>query len=54
MEINVSSGSGQGNIIEPLAAVPLNDELQEARASVAKAEADVLLMVTKKVAGFNK
>ncbi|XVF53264.1 hypothetical protein PTKIN_Ptkin05aG0085400 [Pterospermum kingtungense] len=45
----LSSGSGQGNIIEPLAAVPLNDELQQARASVAKAEAGVLLMVTEKI-----
>ncbi|KAB2001017.1 hypothetical protein ES319_D12G271200v1 [Gossypium barbadense] len=41
--------SGSGSIIEPLAAVPLNDELQQARALVAKAEADVLLMVTEKI-----
>ncbi|XVE64523.1 hypothetical protein DITRI_Ditri07aG0107300 [Diplodiscus trichospermus] len=45
----LSSGSGLGNIIEPLAAVPLNDELQQARALAAKAEADVLLMVTEKI-----
>ncbi|KAL4346278.1 hypothetical protein GQ457_17G023040 [Hibiscus cannabinus] len=41
--------SGSGSIIEPFAAVPLNDELQQARASVAKAEADVLSMVTEKI-----
>ncbi|XVF10219.1 hypothetical protein REPUB_Repub07fG0163800 [Reevesia pubescens] len=45
----LSSGSGLGSIIEPVAAVPLNDELQQARALVAKAEADVLLMVTEKI-----
>ncbi|KAF8008329.1 hypothetical protein BT93_K2108 [Corymbia citriodora subsp. variegata] len=45
----ISSGSGNGNIIEPLAAVPLNDELQRARGLVAKAEEDVLLMLTKKM-----
>lgn len=43
------SGSGMGSIIEPLPAVALNDELQQARASVAKAEADVLFKITKKV-----
>ncbi|KAJ6887646.1 hypothetical protein NC652_028799 [Populus alba x Populus x berolinensis] len=43
------SDSGTGRIIEPLSAVPLNDELQQARASVAKAEADVLLMLTEKI-----
>ncbi|KAK2972814.1 hypothetical protein RJ640_028342 [Escallonia rubra] len=36
----LSSGSGAGSIVEPLSAVPLNDELQQARASVANAEAD--------------
>ncbi|XP_039022681.1 endonuclease MutS2 isoform X2 [Hibiscus syriacus] len=41
--------SGSGSIIEPFAAVPLNDELQQARALVAKAEADVLSMVTEKI-----
>ncbi|XP_052200687.1 uncharacterized protein LOC127807095 isoform X2 [Diospyros lotus] len=45
----LSSGSGGGNIVEPLSAVPLNDELQQAKASVAKAEADVLLKITEKV-----
>ncbi|KAE8661984.1 hypothetical protein F3Y22_tig00113721pilonHSYRG00041 [Hibiscus syriacus] len=46
-----SSGlaDGSGSIIEPFAAVPLNDELQQARALVAKAETDVLLMVTEKI-----
>ena len=43
------SGSGVGSIIEPLSAIPLNDELQQARALVAKAEADVLLKLTEKV-----
>ncbi|XP_061339173.1 uncharacterized protein LOC133285881 isoform X2 [Gastrolobium bilobum] len=45
----LSSGSGLGSTIEPLSAVPLNDELQRARTSVAKAEADVLLTLTKKM-----
>nr|POE52245.1 endonuclease muts2 [Quercus suber] len=43
------SGSGRGSIVEPLSAVPLNDELQQARASMAKAEADVLSMLTEKM-----
>ncbi|XP_031095378.1 uncharacterized protein LOC115999664 isoform X3 [Ipomoea triloba] len=43
------SSSGMGSIIEPLPAVALNDELQQARASVAKAEADVLFKITKKM-----
>ena len=43
------SGSGVGSLLEPLSAVPLNDELQQARALVAKAEADVLLKLTEKV-----
>lgn len=43
------SGSGLGSIVEPLAAVPLNDELQQARSLVAKAEEDVLLKLTEKV-----
>lgn len=38
-----------GSIIEPLSAIPLNDELQQARALVAKAEADVLLKLTEKM-----
>ncbi|XP_073125722.1 uncharacterized protein [Henckelia pumila] len=45
----LSSNLGVGNLVEPLAAVPLNDELQQARLSVAKAEADVLLKITKKM-----
>uniref|UniRef100_A0A2N9HQI8 DNA mismatch repair proteins mutS family domain-containing protein n=1 Tax=Fagus sylvatica TaxID=28930 RepID=A0A2N9HQI8_FAGSY len=45
----LSSGSGRGSIVEPLSAIPLNDELQQARASVAKAEADVLSMLTEKM-----
>ncbi|EPS71794.1 hypothetical protein M569_02956, partial [Genlisea aurea] len=40
---------GLRNVIEPLSAVPLNDELQQARASVAKAEEEVLLSITKKI-----
>lgn len=46
------SDSGMGSVIEPLAAVPINDELQRARASVGKAEADLLLSLTEKVASF--
>uniref|UniRef100_A0A0R0GPT1 DNA mismatch repair proteins mutS family domain-containing protein n=1 Tax=Glycine max TaxID=3847 RepID=A0A0R0GPT1_SOYBN len=45
----LSSGSGVGSTIEPLSAVPLNDELQRARSLVVKAEADVLLTLTKKM-----
>ncbi|KAK4784230.1 hypothetical protein SAY86_018598 [Trapa natans] len=45
----LSSGPGRGNIVEPLAAVPLNDELQRARTAVAKAEDEVLLMLAKKM-----
>ncbi|KAK7385470.1 hypothetical protein VNO78_31191 [Psophocarpus tetragonolobus] len=45
----LSSGSGVGSTIEPLSAVHLNDEVQRARSSVAKAEADVLLTLTKKM-----
>ncbi|XP_021652858.2 uncharacterized protein LOC110644409 isoform X3 [Hevea brasiliensis] len=45
----LSSDSGTGSILEPLSAVPLNDELQRARASVAKAETDVLLVLTEKM-----
>ncbi|KAH1262882.1 Endonuclease MutS2 [Glycine max] len=45
----LSSGSGVGSTIEPLSAVPLNDELQRARSLVVKAEADVLLALTKKM-----
>ncbi|KZV43123.1 hypothetical protein F511_04515 [Dorcoceras hygrometricum] len=45
----LSSNVGAGNLVEPLAAVPLNDELQQARLSVTKAETDVLLKITKKM-----
>ncbi|KAL6984329.1 hypothetical protein U1Q18_017707 [Sarracenia purpurea var. burkii] len=38
------SGSGGRSIVEPLSAIPLNDELQQA-----KAEADVLLKITEKM-----
>ncbi|CAN8243728.1 unnamed protein product [Cochlearia groenlandica] len=44
----LSSGSGGGTAMEPIAAVSMNDELQSARASVAKAEADILSMLTEK------
>jgi hypothetical protein len=43
------SGSDAGSMMEPIAAVPLNDELQESRALVAKAELDVLSKLTDKV-----
>ncbi|CAH9070115.1 unnamed protein product [Cuscuta europaea] len=43
------SGSGMGSIVEPLPAVALNDELQRARVSVAKAEDDILFKITKKM-----
>ncbi|KAL5568066.1 hypothetical protein UlMin_024641 [Ulmus minor] len=43
------SSSGLGSILEPLSVVSLNDELQQARASVAKAEADVLSMLAQKM-----
>lgn len=43
------SSAGAGSLVEPLSAVPLNDELQQARESVAKAEEEVLLKITKKV-----
>ena len=49
MMVFIGSGSGVGSTIEPLSAVPLNDELQRARSLVVKAEADVLLALTKKV-----
>ncbi|KAM3319657.1 endonuclease MutS2 [Capsicum chacoense] len=45
----LSSASGTGSFVEPISAVPLNDALQQAKASVSKAEADVLLMITKKM-----
>ncbi|KAJ4832476.1 hypothetical protein Tsubulata_000017 [Turnera subulata] len=45
----LNSDSGKGRFMEPLSAVPLNDELQQARGSVAKAETEVLLMLTEKI-----
>ncbi|CAN6323531.1 unnamed protein product [Urochloa humidicola] len=45
----LSSGSDARSMIEPIAAVPLNDELQESRALVAKAELDVLSKLTDKI-----
>ncbi|GMN44264.1 hypothetical protein TIFTF001_013457 [Ficus carica] len=43
------SSSGVGSIVEPLSAVSPNDELQQARALVAKAEADALSMLASKM-----
>ncbi|KAH0691645.1 hypothetical protein KY289_019003 [Solanum tuberosum] len=45
----LSSASGTGSVVEPLSAIPLNDALQQAKASVSKAEADVLLKITQKM-----
>ncbi|KAG0490316.1 hypothetical protein HPP92_007179 [Vanilla planifolia] len=45
----LSSGLGAGDLIEPIAALPLNDELQHARALVAEAEKDVLSQLTNKI-----
>lgn len=45
----LSSGTGVGNVIEPVSAVRLNDELLEAKASVTDAEAEVLLDITGKI-----
>ncbi|XP_077233538.1 DNA mismatch repair protein MutS, type 2 isoform X2 [Tasmannia lanceolata] len=45
----LSSGSGFESLVEPISAVPLNDELQQARALVAKAEGHVLSKLTDKV-----
>lgn len=42
----LSSGSGASSLVEPIAAVPLNDELQQTRVLVAKAEEDVLSKLT--------
>uniref|UniRef100_A0A804IRQ4 DNA mismatch repair proteins mutS family domain-containing protein n=1 Tax=Musa acuminata subsp. malaccensis TaxID=214687 RepID=A0A804IRQ4_MUSAM len=44
-----SSGSRAGSILEPIAAVPLNDELQRARALVIKAEEEVLSKLADKM-----
>ncbi|XP_024011654.1 uncharacterized protein LOC18017569 isoform X2 [Eutrema salsugineum] len=48
-DLLLSSDSGGGTAAEPIAAVSMNDELQSARASVAKAEADILAMLTEKM-----
>ncbi|RWR87753.1 endonuclease MutS2-like protein [Cinnamomum micranthum f. kanehirae] len=45
----LSSGSGVESLVEPISAVPLNDELQQARALVAKAEDEVLSRLTEKM-----
>lgn len=45
----LSSGSDAGSMIEPIVAVPLNDELQGARALVARAELDALSKLTDKI-----
>ncbi|KAF6156774.1 hypothetical protein GIB67_033243 [Kingdonia uniflora] len=45
----LSSGSGEGSLVEPLSAVPLNDELQQVRSLVANAEEEVLLRLTEKI-----
>ncbi|KAM2921738.1 uncharacterized protein LOC126630727 [Malus sylvestris] len=43
------SRSGIGSIVEPLSAIPLNDELQRTRVLVSEAEAEVLSMLTEKM-----
>lgn len=45
----LTSGSGVGSIMEPIVAIPLNDELQQARVSAARAEEDVLSGLTGKM-----
>uniref|UniRef100_A0A0E0H4W5 DNA mismatch repair proteins mutS family domain-containing protein n=1 Tax=Oryza nivara TaxID=4536 RepID=A0A0E0H4W5_ORYNI len=45
----LSSGTDAGSMVEPIVAVPLNDELQQARALVAKAELDALSKMTDKI-----
>ncbi|XP_074573675.1 uncharacterized protein LOC141830088 isoform X2 [Curcuma longa] len=45
----LSSDSSSGSMLEPIAAIPLNDELQQARALVVKAEEDVLSRLTDKM-----
>ncbi|GAB2293906.1 hypothetical protein Dimus_028118 [Dionaea muscipula] len=45
----LTSGSDVGSSVEPLSAVPLNDELQLAKALVADAEAEVLKELTAKM-----
>ncbi|XP_020582046.1 uncharacterized protein LOC110025737 isoform X2 [Phalaenopsis equestris] len=48
------SSLGSDYLVEPIAAVELNDELQQARALVAKVEEDVLTQLTQKVAARAK
>ncbi|XP_028551012.1 uncharacterized protein LOC110093853 isoform X7 [Dendrobium catenatum] len=48
------SSSGSDYLVEPIAAVELNDELQQARALAAKVEEDVLSQLTDKVAARAK
>nr|CAD1844462.1 unnamed protein product [Ananas comosus var. bracteatus] len=43
------SSSGVGSVMEPIAAIPLNDELQRARALVATAEEEVLSKLSDKM-----
>ncbi|KAF6994936.1 hypothetical protein CFC21_011527 [Triticum aestivum] len=45
----LSSGSDAGSMIEPIIAVPLNDELQGARALVVRAELEALSKLTDKI-----
>lgn len=45
----VCSGSDAGSMIEPIVAIPLNDELQGARALVVRAELEALSKLTDKV-----
>ncbi|KAL9273748.1 Endonuclease MutS2-like protein [Drosera capensis] len=45
----LSSGSKVGSSVEPLSAIPLNDDLHCAKALVAEAEAEVLLDLTAKM-----
>ncbi|KAM3402665.1 hypothetical protein ACQJBY_006485 [Aegilops geniculata] len=45
----LSSGSDAGSMIEPIIAIPLNDELQGARALVVRAELEALSKLTDKI-----
>ncbi|ONK73814.1 uncharacterized protein A4U43_C04F35660 [Asparagus officinalis] len=47
----LTSGSGAASFMEPIVAVSLNDELQQARALVSKAEEDVLSKLSDKILG---
>lgn len=50
----ICCSSGVGSVMEPIAAIPLNDELQRARALVATAEEEVLSKLSDKVEGFEE